>query len=83
VRVRITAMSSEDSSTTRSMGGLASGSVSVKRMAEGAAPTVVGRATRRLRMSTGMTRPATRSVTYMAEASSVMMALVGAEPRSM
>ena len=83
VRVRMIARSAEASSATRSMAGLASGSEGAKRMAEGEAPTSTGLATRRLRISTGVTRPAARSATYMRPASLERMAEAGAEPRSM
>ena len=83
VRVRMTARSEEDSSTTRSMGGCAPGSVGEKRMTEGKAPTVMGLPTRRLRTSRGMTRPAARSATYISAASGARMPLAGAKPRSM
>ncbi len=84
MRVRIMAMSPEDSLATRSIGDFAPRSVGEKRMKLGQAPTEIGRASmRRLRTSTGMTREAARSETYISEASELMMAKAGAEPRSM
>jgi hypothetical protein len=83
VRVRITARSAEDSSTTSSMEGVSSGSEGTKRIAYGETPTEMGLATRRLRMSTGVMRPEARSATYMRPASLERTAEEGAEPRSM
>ena len=83
MRVRMTARSPEDSFTTRSIVGRAEGSEVSKRMAAGVAPTLMGLSMRRLAMSTGMTRLAALSATYIRPESALMSASVGAEPRSM
>src|SRR5271156_817603 len=82
VRVRMMARSPEDSFTTRSIVGRAEGSDVSKRIAAGVAPTLMGLSMRRLEMSTGMTRLAALSATYILPESALMRALVGAEPRS-
>jgi len=83
VRVRMMARSPEDSLTTRSMAGRAAGSELSKRMVPGVAPTLMGLSMRRLEISTGTTRLAALSATYILKESRVMMALAGAEPRGM